>query len=134
MMILLPLLFVGLALMITGILLQHLPALRARRAARRGDIEAACQIYLSLLEENPEKIKYYRILGELYYRQQRTDEQAMRIYEIIVRLNIPFQWRDEILPWVAEHYLKEGRKDSEALAVIETAVQSKLKKINRSAP
>lgn len=131
-MILLPLLITGLALIVTGVLLIHLPALRAQRAMRRGDIETACEIYRSQLEENPEKIKYYRLLGELYYQQQRTDAEAMRIYEIILRLNIPFRWREDILPWVAEHYLKEGRKDAEALALIETAVQTKLRKLNSS--
>lgn len=131
MLILVPLLLVGLGLIVTGIVWMQLPRLRARRALRRGDVEAACRVYQGLLQENPEKIKYYRILGELYYQQGRKDVQAMHIYEIILHLNIPFKWREEVLPLVAEHYLNEGRRDSEALAVIESAVQSKLNKIKR---
>jgi len=130
--IVLSLLAVGIALVLAGFLLNGLPSLRARTALRRGDIEAACRIYKSLLKENPEKLKYYRILGELYARQGRTDEQAIRVYELLLHLNLRFQRQREVLGWVAEHYLREGRKDTEALEIIEAAVQARLRELRQT--
>lgn len=95
----------------------------------RGNYGEARQILEPLLAENPERLSLYRHLAEIYYFENRKDKRALRIFEIILRLKIPFQWRNEIYPLVAKYYISEGRTDSEALEIIEQAVEKELIRI-----
>lgn len=95
----------------------------------RGNYDKARQILEPLLAENPERLSLYRHLAEIYYFENRKDKRALRIFEIILRLKIPFQWRNEIYPLVAKYYISEGRTDSEALEIIERAVEKELIRI-----
>lgn len=95
----------------------------------RGNYFKARQILEPLLAENPERLSLYRHLAEIYYFENRKDKRALRIFEIILRLKIPFQWRNEIYPLVAKYYISEGRTDSEALEIIERAVEKELIRI-----
>jgi len=95
----------------------------------RGNYEKARKILEPLLAENPERLSLYRHLAEIYYFENRKDKRALRIFDIILRLKIPFQWRNEIYPLVAKYYISEGRTDSEALEIIERAVEKELIRI-----
>ncbi len=95
----------------------------------RGNYEKARKILEPLLAENPERLSLYRHLAEIYYFENRKDKRSLRIFEIILRLKIPFQWRNEIYPLVAKYYISEGRTDSEALEIIERAVEKELIRI-----
>jgi len=95
----------------------------------RGNYRKARQILEPLLAENPERLSLYRHLAEIYYFENRKDKRALRIFEIILRLKIPFQWKNEIFPLVAKYYISEGRTDSEALEIIEQAVEKELTRI-----
>ena len=61
--------------------------------------------------------------------EERRDKRAIRVFEIILKLRIPFQWEDQIVPMVARHYVTEGRKDSEAIRLIEKAVNIELTEV-----
>ena len=95
----------------------------------RGNYRKARQMLEPLLAENPERLNLYRYLAEIYYFENRKDKRALRIFEIILRLKIPFQWKNEIFPLVAKYYISEGRTDSEALEVMEKAVEKELIRI-----
>lgn len=95
----------------------------------RGNYDKARKILEPLLAENPERLSLYRHLAEIYYFENRKDKRALRIFDIILRLKIPFQWRNEIYPLVAKYYISEGRTDSEALEIIERAVEKELIRI-----
>ncbi len=95
----------------------------------RGNYRKARQIIEPLLAENPERLSLYRHLAEIYYFENRKDKAALRIFEIILRLKIPFQWKNELFPVVAKYYISEGRTDSEALEIIEKAVEKELLRI-----
>ena len=95
----------------------------------RGNYRKARQILEPLLAENPERLSLYRHIAEIYYFENRKDKRALRIFEIILRLKIPFQWKNEIFPLVAKYYISEGRTDSEALEIIEQAVEKEMTRI-----
>jgi tetratricopeptide (TPR) repeat protein len=103
------------------------PELRGDFFLWRGQLRRARKIFEYLIEQNPEKISLYRKLAKIYYLENRRDKKALKIFEIIIRLKIPFEWRDEILTDVAKYYIIEGRKDAEAIKLIEKAVDREIK-------
>lgn len=103
------------------------PELRGDFLLWRGQLRKARKIFEYLLEQNPEKLSLYRKLAKIYYLENRRDKKALKIFEIIIRLKIPFEWRDEILTEVAKYYIIEGRKDAEAIKLIEKAVDREIK-------
>ncbi|MFQ5822660.1 MAG: tetratricopeptide repeat protein [bacterium] len=107
------------------------PEFRVKILLRQGKDRKARKILEYLLEQNPERINLYRKLGQIYYLENRRDKKALRVFEIIIKLKIPFQWREEILPLVAKYYVDEGRKDSEAIKLIEKAVEKEIKQLKR---
>jgi len=107
------------------------PEYKIRYLMWRGNYRKARKIIEPLLAENPERLSLYRHLAEIYYFENRKDKQALRIFEIILRLKIPFQWKNEIFPLVAKYYISEGRTDSEALEIVEKAVERELLRIKR---
>lgn len=102
------------------------PAVKVKILLWQGKDRKARKILEYLLAQNPERINLYRQLGEIYYFENRRDKKALKIFEIIIKLKIRFQWTDEILPLVAKYYVDEGRKDSEAIKLIEKAVNKEL--------
>lgn len=106
------------------------PDLRVNLLLWRGKHRRARKTLEYLLERNPERAGLYRQLGEIYYLENRRDRKAIKVFEIIIRLKLPFSYRDEILPLVAHHYIEQERKDSEALRLIEKAVSKELKRQN----
>ncbi|MCH8956177.1 hypothetical protein IIA28_12805 [candidate division KSB1 bacterium] len=126
--------FVLLPILITALLVIAAtwisPEYKIRYLMWRGNYHKARRIIEPLLAENPERLSLYRHLAEIYYFDNRKDKRALRIFEIILRLKIPFQWKNELFPLVAKYYISEGRTDSEALEIIEKAVEKELTRIN----
>lgn len=104
---------------------------RVRFLLIRGERNRARAMLEYLVERNPEKFNLYNKLAEIYYRENRKDRKAMRMYETIVRLKLPCEFRDELYPIVAKYYINEGRQDSDAIRLIEKAVE---KEMNRQVP
>ncbi|MFQ5769335.1 MAG: tetratricopeptide repeat protein [bacterium] len=127
--VLLPIVLLALFLII-GIL-WFTPELRVKILLWQGKDRKARKILEYLLEQNPERINLYRQLGQIYYLENRKDKKALRVFEIIIKLKIPFRFREEILPLVAKYYVDEGRKDSEAIKLIEKAVSKELRRLKR---
>jgi len=110
------------------------PASRARFQLWRGNGKAAAQIYEKLLRQQPHKVKLYLPLSKIYLRLGRNDEPAMKAYKTVLNLNLATQQRDEINAIVAQKYLAEGRMDTDAIEVLESALKSELHKQNRLLP
>jgi tetratricopeptide (TPR) repeat protein len=92
---------------------------------------AALKAFEKLLERNPRKVKLYAPLAELYLRLGRHDERALKIYKMVLQLNLATPKRDEINAIVAQKYLAEGRTDSEVIDVLESALKSELRNQRR---
>ena len=104
------------------------PSARARLHLFRGNYAAAAKIYERILERNPNRVKLYSRLANLYLLLGRNDELAMKAYKMILQLNLAARNREEINSIVAQHYLTEGRTDSDAIEVLETALQAERRK------
>jgi len=100
------------------------PSTRARICLFRGDYAAAARIYERILQRHPKRLRLYPKLAELYLLLGRNDEPAMKAYRMVLQLNLPTRNREEINSIVAQHYLAEGRVDSDALEVLESALQT----------
>lgn len=114
--------------MIAGVAL-FIPEVRAQFLLMRGNEKGARVLLERMLERNPEKLTLYRKLAKIYYMENRRDRRAMKAFELILRLKIPFESRDDLYTIVARHYIDEGRKDSEAIRLIEKAVDKEMKKL-----
>lgn len=99
----------------------------------QGNDRKGAQMLEAILDQSPEKLHLYRKLARIYYLENRRDRRALRIFELIIRFKLPFEWRDELYPLVAKHYIIEGRKDAEAIKLIERAVDKELKKMQNLA-
>ncbi len=105
------------------------PEVRAQLLLLRGRGQQARIILEGLLDKNPERLSLYRKLAKIYFLEKRRDKRALKVFELILKLKIPFEWRDELYTIVAKHYIVEGRKDSEAIRIIEKAVDKEMKKV-----
>jgi len=107
------------------------PAARARLHLMRGDYVAATQIYEHLLVRHPDKVKLYLALANIYLLLGRKDENAVKIYKMVLQLNLATSNRDEMSAIVAQNYLTEGRTDSDAIEVLESALKAEQRKQSR---
>lgn len=106
-----------------------IPGVRARYYLMRGNYLAAAQIYERMLEKNPGKIKLYRPLADLYLLMGRKDEQAMKVFKMIVRLNLATPKQEEIQALLAQNYLQEGKTDDDAILVLEAALKAETQRL-----
>lgn len=104
------------------------PVARARIQLFRGNYAAAAQIYERLLTRNPGRLKLYPALANIYLLLGRKDEQALKIFKIILKLNLASRNREEINAIVAQNYLTEGRTDADALEVLENELKARYQK------
>ena len=89
---------------------------------------AAVKAFEKLLKRNPQKVNVYAPLAELYLRLGRHDERALKVYKMVLQLNLATPKRDEINAIVAQKYLAEGRTDSEVIEVLENALKVESRK------
>ncbi len=105
------------------------PSLRARLHLLQGNIIQAMTIYEKRIAKNPGQIKYYGKLAQACVQLGRRDEFALKIYQIVLQLNLLNQaLREKINGIVAQYYLAEGRHDKDALVVLEEALAYELHK------
>ena len=100
------------------------PAARARLHLMRGDYVAATQIYEHLLARHPDRVKLYPTLANIYLFMGRRDDSAVKVYKMVLQLHLTTNKRDEMSAIVAQKYLIEGRTDSDAIEVLESALKA----------
>lgn len=108
------------------------PTARANFYLWRRNYPAAARTLEKLLERHPKRAGLYAPLAELYLQLGRNDERALRVYQTVLRLNLPTRRRDEINTLLAQKYLAEGRTDSEVIEVLENALKVESRKQNSS--
>lgn len=123
--------FAALILLSCFVFLISLPATRARIHLWRGNPAAAAKIYEHKLQQNPQKVKLYLPLANIYLKMQRKDENAIKIYKTILQLNLATEEREKFSEMVAQKYLAEGRTDAEVIEVLETALKAESRKQSR---
>ena len=104
------------------------PSVRARYHLIRGRYAEAVKIYERRLARKPDKVKLYPALANLYLLMGRHDERALKVYKMVLQLNLATTNRDEITATVGQHYLSEGRTDSDAIDVLESLLKSEKRK------
>ncbi len=109
------------------------PDLRINYLVWRGNDKKARLLIESILNQNPERLNLYHKLAKIYYLENRRDKKALRIYETILKLKVPFEWRDELYTIVAKHYVMEGRKDTDAIRILEKAIDKEIIRTKRTA-
>ncbi|MFQ5707469.1 MAG: tetratricopeptide repeat protein [bacterium] len=95
------------------------PATRARLYLLQGKYENAARIYEKMLLRHPGKIKLYPVLANIYLLENRRDEKALKVFEMVLRLNLTTQQQREINTIMANHYLTQGRTDDDAIKIME---------------
>lgn len=108
------------------------PTARANFYLWRRNYPAAARTLEKLLERHPKRAGLYGPLAELYLQLGRNDERALRVYQTVLRLNLPTRRRDEINTLLAQKYLAEGRTDSEVIEVLENALKVESRNQNSS--
>ncbi len=108
------------------------PTVKARFYLLKGDYSAAAKIYEKVLARNPQRVRLYPALANLYLLMGRHDENALKVYKTILQLNLTTNNRDEITATVGQHYLSEGRTDSDALDVLENLLKTEHRKLEHT--
>jgi tetratricopeptide (TPR) repeat protein len=100
------------------------PTIRAHYHIFRGHYVEAAQIYEKLLVRRPNRKKYFSALANLYLRLGRRDETALKVYEMVLQLNLAVRNREEINSIVSHNYLTKGRTDANVIEVLEDALKA----------
>ena len=122
--------FIALVFPVVGAVV-FVPTVRAQYYLLRSNHLAAAHIYERLLEKNPGKIKLYLPLADIYLLLGQRDEQAMKVFKMILRLNLTTPKREQIASLVTQNYLTEGKKDEDAISVLENALKAEFNKMNK---
>jgi tetratricopeptide (TPR) repeat protein len=105
------------------------PTSRARFQFLRRNYLKAAQIYERLLSQHPERVKLYVTLANIYLLVGRDDERALRVYKMVLNLNLAAHMHPQIHSILMQKYLTNGAGDSEAIAALETALRTEQKAI-----
>lgn len=116
------------ALPVIGLFLLS-PTARGRYYLMQGKYGKAVVTFENILSKHPEKFRIYQILANIYLFDNRKDEQALEVFEMILRLNLFPERNQEINSIVANHYLSKGRSDTIAIEVMEKELNTKIMKI-----
>lgn len=113
-----------------GYLLFSAPS-RARWQFLRGNYLAAAQIYERYLTQHPNKVKLYVKLANIYLISGRDDDRALKVFKTLINLNLAPHIHPQINSILAQKYLTTGANNSEAIAVLESALKVEQSKHNQ---
>ncbi len=98
--------------------------LRARYYLLRGKPRRAAQIYESVLQRAPERIKLYPTLADLYLRTGRTDAAAMKVFRTVLQYNLNTPYREQINVLIAQSVKPAHENNRETLLALAAVVES----------
>lgn len=104
------------------------PTLRARYFLWRGNFQRAARIYEKILERDPARVKYFLPLAEIYLGLGKEDERAVKLYKIVLQLNLVTHQRDAMKTIIAQDYVAQGRTDGESIEFLEHALEKEMHK------
>lgn len=89
------------------------PTFRARYCMFRGEPARAALLYETILARRPGKTKLYVELANAYLLLGRQDDQAMRIFKIVLQLQPSVKNSDAIKAIITQKFLHKGKMDDE---------------------
>ncbi len=89
------------------------PTFRARYCMFRGEPARAAVLYETILARRPGKTKLYVELANAYLLLGRQDDQAMRIFKIVLQLQPSVKNSDAIKAIITQKFLHKGKMDDE---------------------
>ncbi len=92
---------------------------RARLHYLRGNYIKAARVYERMLAKHPERLKYYGTLANIYLVLGRNDAQALRVFKMLVDLNLAKHIHPQINSILSQKYLSDGQHDNEAITILE---------------
>jgi tetratricopeptide (TPR) repeat protein len=119
----------ALGLPLFGILIFS-PMTRARVSFKLGKYDKDANKYERLLRKNPGRVKLYPVLANIYLLKNRRDEMALKVFEMILRMDLNTKNKEEINSIMANHYITNGRIDATAIQIMERELDAKTKKLN----
>ena len=106
-------------------------SLRARYHMFRGHHSEAAQLFERKLARRPGKTKLYAELANAYLLLGRRDDQALRVYKMVLQLKLDTKNREALNAIVAQSYLAEGRSDATMIEVLENALKAERKRLGQ---
>lgn len=89
------------------------PTFRARYCMFRGEPARAAMLYETILARRPGKTKLYVELANAYLLLGRQDDQAMRIFKIVLQLQPSVKNSEAIKAIITQKFLHKGKMDDE---------------------
>ena len=77
--------------------------------------DKARQIYEKILNYNPDKVKLYITLANIYVNENRNDEVAVKVFEKVIESNLNENLKSRLTPIVNRYYLERGKTEIKAL-------------------
>jgi len=103
------------------------PITRARIYLFLGNYAAAMRIYENMLTRRPDHLKLFpglaAALANYYLLSGRRDERAMQVYKMVLQSNLETDRREDIQSIVTQQYLAEGKKESDAIRMLEDSLK-----------
>ncbi|MFQ5637577.1 MAG: tetratricopeptide repeat protein [bacterium] len=90
----------------------------------------AAEVYQRLLIKNPGKLWLYPVLAQIYDREGRTDEHAIKVYKMIQHLSLNGQ--DNLKAAIAYKYLREHNVQAVTIEFVEKTPNSQTSSSTRS--
>lgn len=112
---------------------------RAEYFIRRRKYRRAEQVYESMLQRAPNRLKAYPLLAQLYLRSGRTDSAALKVFRLVLDLNLRTTERERLAAIVesnARPQIKESEPATETLDFIvqdEHKIAEEKSKLDRQA-
>lgn len=104
------------------------PTTRARIQLLRGNYTNAGLIYEKILTRNPDRVKLYPTLANIYLLSGRQDPTAINVYKTVLRLNLPIPDRDRIQSMLAQKYVTGATNGEDAIDVLEQELQKEFER------
>lgn len=124
-----PLFYVGAAVTVLLIPLLGFTVFSAASRARfyylRNNYHKAARLYEKLLVKNPERLKYYPILANIYLVLGKNDERAFKVFRMVIDLNLASNIHGQINTILSQKFLSGATtNDNEAIATLENELKS----------
>lgn len=96
---------------------------------KRQQLAKAAQVFEKIRQRNAGDAANNLRLAEIYFRQKREDEPAIRVYESVILNDLATPIKSEISTIVAYYYLSKGNTDSEKIEILEKVMNREINKI-----
>ncbi len=106
-------------------------SLRARYHMFRGNHAEAAQLFERKLARRPGKTKLYAELANAYLLLGRRDDQALRVYKMVLQLKLDTKNREALNAIVAQSYLAAGRAETNMIEVLENALKAERRRLGQ---